>query len=84
MEQFLECKKNDERGEEVFFSIARHLLILSRHKAHLTLEVLTKAKKYGINMFILLSYTFMYCSHFMLYFLNPSKLYLELIRMHSM
>ena len=28
----------------------RHLLVLDGHKAHLTLEVVSKAKKHGVDM----------------------------------
>ena len=35
----------------------RHLLVLDRHKAHLTLEVVSKAKKHGVDMLTLPSHT---------------------------
>ena len=38
-------------------STSRHLLVLDGHKAHLTLEVVTKAKTNGVDMFILPSHT---------------------------
>ena len=38
-------------------STSRHLLVLDGHKAHLTLEVVTKAKRNGVDMLILPSHT---------------------------
>ena len=38
------------RGKGTLSTTSRHLLILDGHKAHLTLEVLTKAKRNGIDM----------------------------------
>ena len=45
------------RGKGTLSTTSRHLLILDRHKAHLTLEVLTKAKRNGIDMVSLPSHT---------------------------
>ena len=43
--------------EKVMTSTHRHLLILDGHKAYLTLDVLTKVKKNGINMLTIPSHT---------------------------
>ena len=45
------------REKGVFTSTNRDLLILDGHKAHLTLDVLTKARKNGIDMLIIPSHT---------------------------
>ena len=44
------------REKEVFTFTNRHLLILDGHKAHLTLDVLTKARKNGIDMLTIFSH----------------------------
>ena len=53
MDHFL--AKMRKRG--LLSSTARHLLMLDGHKAHLTLEVATKAKKHGVDMLTLPSHT---------------------------
>ena len=45
------------REKGVLTSTYRHLLILDGHKAHLTLDVLTKAKRNGINIIAILTHT---------------------------
>ena len=45
------------RGKRTLSTTSRHLLILDGHKAHLTLEILTKAKRNGIDMVSLPSHT---------------------------
>ena len=45
------------RSKIDLFTTSTHLLILDSHKAHLTLEVVQKAKRNGIHMITLLSHT---------------------------
>ena len=53
MDHFL--SKLRERG--LMSTSDRHLLVLDGHKAHLTLEVVSKAKKHGVDMLPLPSHT---------------------------
>ena len=53
MDYFL--SKLRERG--LMSTSDRHLLVLDGHKAHLTLEVVSKAKKHGVDMLTLPSHT---------------------------
>ena len=43
--------------ESVFSPSMRHLIILDRHKSHVSLEVLEKAKRKGVDMLSLPSHT---------------------------
>ena len=52
MDHFL--SKLTEKG--LLPSTSRHLLVLDGHKAHLTLEVITKAKRNGVDMLTLPSH----------------------------
>ena len=45
------------RRKGVLSPISRHLIILHGYKAHLTLELLTKAKENGLDMVTLPSHT---------------------------
>ena len=45
------------KGKEVISTISKHLVILDRYKVHITLEVLTKTKRNGIQMVTLPSHT---------------------------
>ena len=56
MDHFLHSLRERERG--VLTSTHRHLLIFDGHKAFLTLDVITKAKRNGIDILTLPSYTF--------------------------
>ena len=48
---------NERKWLSVLTSTNRHLLILDGHKAHLTLDVLTKVRRNQIDMFTIPSHT---------------------------